>query len=134
MRGLRRDVAEAKRGMRTGNFFSQRRQQRSHLQSRSHLNHCGVLRPVGIVHRWWCRLSKVGVFRVLCHANHFLGNQRGSSIDAEESFANRRLTRKVPPGEALVHDDRGRQFRPCIPPLQISSRNEGDSHRAQKPR
>ncbi len=120
--------------MRAGNFCSQRRQQRSHVQTRPHLNHGSVLRPVGFVHRWRRRLSKVGVLRVLCHANHFLDNQGGASIDSEESLADRGFTRKVPPGETLVDDDGGRQYRLRVLPLQISSRNEGDSHRAQEPR
>ena len=116
-RGLERDSSDAERGMRTGHFVPERRKQGSHLQPRADLNHCGILRPVRVVHGWRRRFPKVRVPRVPGNADHFLFDQNGSAIDAEESFAHCRFAREVATREALVHDDGGGLLRLRIPPL-----------------
>ena len=98
------------RGVR-GELLRKNRQQRPHLQLRPHLNHGGVLRPVRFVDRGWRRLTKVRILCVPCHADHFLGNQGGAAVDAEELPADRRLAWSVLLGKVLVDDDR----EPAIP-------------------
>ena len=89
-RGLQGHVGHAESRMYSRQLVPKHGSQGARFESRPHLNRGHqLLRPEGVVNSRWCCLANVGVLRVCCDADDFLGDQSGSSVDAEESLTER---------------------------------------------